>query len=161
VSEDDHRRTTLGHGISHSLIKALKRVPGFDLLDEAHLVEIAGASVNLVWREGSCIFQKGQPGEALYIVLEGRVRIYDDVDGREVEIAVTGPGDFFGEHSLLLDTTHTKNVQAVEDTELLVLSKQSFAALLASNPKLEEHIHRTLELRREEAAGKYETTTPS
>ncbi len=157
----DHRRGTLGHGISHSLIKALKRVPGFDLLDDRDLVEIAGASVNLVWGEGSCIFQKGQPGEALYIVLSGAVRIYDDVDGREVEIARTGAGDFFGEHSLLLDTTHTKNVQAVEDTELLVLSKASFAALLASNPKLEEHIHRTLELRREEAEGKYRTTEPA
>jgi CRP/FNR family cyclic AMP-dependent transcriptional regulator len=139
----------------------LKRVPGFDLLGEADLVEIAGASVNLVWREGSCIFQKGQPGEALYIVLSGGVRIYDEVDGREVEIARTGPGDFFGEHSLLLDTTHTKNVSAVEDTELLVLSKESFAALLASNPKLEEHIHRTLELRRSEAESKYETTAPA
>ena len=139
----------------------MKRVPGFDLLDESDLVEIAGASVNLVWGEDSCIFRKGSPGEALYIVLSGRVRIYDEVDGREVEIARTGPGDFFGEHSLLLDTTHTKNVQAVEDTELLVLSKQSFAVLLASNPKLEEHIHRTLELRRSEAESKYETTAPS
>lgn len=157
----DHRRGTLGHGITHSLIKALKRVPGFDLLEERDLVEIAGASVNLVWREGSCIFQKGQPGEALYIVLSGGVRIYDEVDDREVEIARTGPGDFFGEHSLLLDTKHTKNVAAIEDTELLVLSKQSFAALLASNPKLEQHIHRTLELRREEAEGKYRTTAPA
>lgn len=151
----------MGHGITHSLINALKRVPGFDLLDEADLVEIAGASVNLVWREGSCIFSKGDPGEALYIVLSGRVRIYDEVDGRAVEIATTEAGDFFGEHSLLLDTTHTKNVQAVEDTELLVLSKESFARLLASNPKLEEHIHRTLELRRTEAESKYETTVPS
>lgn len=151
----------MGHGISHSLIKALRRVPGFDLLGESDLVEIAGASVNLVWREGSCIFRKGRPGEALYIVLSGSVRIYDEVDGRDVEIAVTGPGDYFGEHSLLLDTTHTKNVQAVEDTELLVLSKESFARLLASNSKLEQHIHRTLEMRRHEAEGKYRTTAPS
>ncbi len=151
----------MAHAISHSLIKALKCVPGFDLLEEADLVELAGASVNLVWREGSCIFEKGLPGEALYIVLSGRVRIYDEVDGREVEIARTGTGDYFGEHSLLLDTTHTKNVQAVEDTELLVLSKESFAALLASNPQLEEHVHRTIEARRTEAAEKYGTTTPA
>ena len=136
-------------------------MPGFDLLEEGDLVDIAGASVNLVWREGSYVFRKGQPGEALYIVLSGGVRIYDEVDGGEVEIARTGAGDFFGEHSLLLDTTHTKNVQAIEDTELLVLSKRSFAALLASNPELEQHIHRTLELRRTEAEGKYRTTAPA
>lgn len=151
----------MAHGITHSLIKALKRVPGFDLLDESDLVEIAGASVNLTWRAGSCVFAKGAPGEALYIVLSGSVRIYDEVDGDEVEIAVTGAGDYFGEHSLLLDTKHTKNVAAVEDTELLVLSKQSFAALLKSNPKLEQHVHHTLEMRRNEAEGKYRTTAPS
>lgn len=134
-------------------------MPGFDLLDEADLVEIAGASVNLFWSAGSCIFRKGDPGEALYIVLAGQVRIYDEVGGREVEIARTGPGHFFGEQSLLLDTTHTKNVQTLEDTELLVLSKASFASLLRSNPELEEHLHQTLEARRTEAEGKYEITT--
>lgn len=117
--------------------------------------------MNLVWREGSCVFRKGNPGEALYIVLSGTVRIYDEFDGREVEIARTGPGDFFGEHSLLLDCTHTKNVEAVEDTELLVLSKTSFASLLASNPELERHIHRTLEARRTDAESKYRTTAPT
>ena len=50
---------------------------------------------------------------------------------------------------------------AVEDTELLVLSKDSFARLLAANPKLEEHIHRTLEMRRHDAEGKYRTTAPT
>lgn len=94
-------------------------------------------------------------------MLSGSVRIYDELDGREVEIARTGPGDFFGEHSLLLDCTHTKNVEAAEDTELLVLSKTSFANLLASNPDLERHIHRTLEARRTDAESKYRTTAPA
>jgi CRP-like cAMP-binding protein len=131
------------------------------VLEEADLVEIAGASVNLMWREGSCVFRKGDPGQALYIVLSGAVRIYDEVNGQDVEIARTGPGDYFGEHSLLLDTTHTKNVEAAEDTELLVLSKTSFANLLASNAELERHIHRTLEARRSDAETKYRTTAPA
>jgi CRP-like cAMP-binding protein len=128
------------HSITHSLIKALKGVPGFDALDESYLVEIAGASVNLVWPEGSFVFKKGTPADALYIVLEGAVRIYDEIDDAEIEIARTGPGEYFGEISLLMETTHTKNVQAVEDTELLVLAKESFRRLLASNPSLEAQI---------------------
>ena len=147
--------------VSHSLIKALKAVPGFDLLGEDELLEIVGASVNLAWPAGACVFAKGLPGEALYIVLSGKVRIYDEIDGHDVEIAQTGPGDFFGESSLLLDTTHTKNVEAVEDTELLVLSKESFRKLLASNAELAAHIHQTLEARRTEAQEKYPTSTPS
>jgi CRP/FNR family cyclic AMP-dependent transcriptional regulator len=132
-------------------------VPGFEALSESYLVEIAGASINLNWPRGSFVFTKGSPADALYIVLEGSVRIYDEIDGNEIEIARIGPGEYFGEISLLMETTHTKNVQATEDTELLVLSKQSFGRLLASNPNLEALIRERSETRRTEAEGMYPT----
>ncbi|HEY7874736.1 MAG TPA: cyclic nucleotide-binding domain-containing protein [Actinomycetota bacterium] len=147
------------HSITHSLIKALKNVPGFDALSETYLVEIAGASVNLIWPAGSHVFEKGTAADALYIVLEGSVRIYDEVDGSEIEIARTGPGEYFGEISLLMDSTHTKNVQACDDTELLVLSKESFGRLLASNPSLEAQFRERSETRRTEAEALYPTAT--
>jgi CRP-like cAMP-binding protein len=130
--------------ITHSLIKALKNVPGFDVLDDRTLLRIVGASVNLSWPAGSRVFEKGNPGEALYIVLSGQVRIYDVVDGQEVEVARTRPGDYFGEMSLLLTSTHTKSVQAVEESELLVLMKESFQKLLDSYPEVAEIVHRRL-----------------
>jgi CRP/FNR family transcriptional regulator, cyclic AMP receptor protein len=145
------------HSISHSLIKALETVRGFDALEDGYLVKIAGASVNLLWPEGSFVFTKGTPADALYIVLSGEVRIFDEVGGSEIEIARTGPGEYFGEISLLSDTTHTKNVQATEDTELLVLSKDSFQRLLASNPNLEEQIRKRSETRTTEAEQRYQT----
>lgn len=145
------------HSITHSLIKALEGVPGFDALSESYLVEIAGASVNLMWPENALVYGKGSPADALYIVLEGEVRIYDEVDGEEIEIARTGPGEYFGEISLLMETTHTKNVRAVEETELLVLSKDSFRRLLASNPNLDAQIRERSETRRSEAEGMYPT----
>ncbi len=132
-------------------------MPGFDLLDGRELLHIVGASVNLRWAAGSHVFEKGAPGEALYVVLEGSVRIYDEVDGKEVEIATTGPGDYFGEMSLLSDTTHTKSVMAVEDSELLVLMKEPFRALVEGNEELAAHLQKTLESRRVETASKYDT----
>ena len=146
------------HSITHSLIKALKGVPGFDALEESYLVEVVGASVNLNWPKGSIVYTKGSPADALYIVLEGAVRIYDEVGVDEIEIARTGPGEYFGEISLLLDSTHTKNVQAVYDTELLVLSKESFKRVLATNPSLEAQFRERSETRRTEAEGMYPTT---
>ncbi len=143
--------------VTHSLVKALKRVPGFDLLDSHDLLCIVGASVNLRWATGSHVFTKGTPGEALYVVLSGKVKIYDEVDGAEVEIATIEAGDYFGEMSLLAETTHTKNVRAVEDSELLVLLKEPFAELMESNDELADHIHKTLEARRAELESKYET----
>jgi CRP-like cAMP-binding protein len=142
--------------IEHSLVQALRRVPGFDVLDDRDLLRVVGVSVNLAWPKGSMVFEKGSPGDALYIVLSGEVRIYDEVAGTEVEITRTGPGDFFGEISLLLDSEHTKNVQAVEDSELLVLMKEPFWALLEKRPDLAEIVQKRLEERRTETQALYE-----
>ncbi len=133
--------------ITHSLVKALRRVPGFDLLDDRSLLKIVGASVNLAYPEGALVFEKGSPGEALYVVLSGQVRIFDPEENGEVEIARTRPGDYFGEMSLLLTATHTKSVQAVEDSELLVLDKDSFRRLLAGYPELAGAVQKRLEER--------------
>jgi CRP-like cAMP-binding protein len=137
--------------ITHSLVKALRNVPGFDVLDDRTLLRIVGASVNLAYPTGALVFEKGTPGEALYVVLSGEVRIFDVLDGHEVEVATTRPGDYFGEMSLLLTSTHTKNVRAVEDSELLVLDKDSFRRLLDGYPEVAEIVHKRLEERVPEA----------
>lgn len=147
--------------ISHSLVKALKTVPGFTLLQDEDLLEIVGASVNLVWPASECVFNKGSAAEALYIVLSGTVQIYDEVDGAEIEIARTGAGEYFGESSLLSEGTHSKNVRALEDVELLVLSKESFQELLASKPELDVQVRRTLETRLTQTEERYQTTKPT
>ena len=147
--------------ITHSLVKALKGVHGFDLLGGEDLLCIVGASANLRWPQGSHVFRKGSPGEALYVVLSGEVRIYDEVDGKEVEIAKTGPGKYFGEMSLLRDTTHTKNVQATQNSELLVITKEEFREMLESNPDLAAHVRDTFEVRRAETESKYQTEAAS
>jgi CRP-like cAMP-binding protein len=138
--------------ITHSLVKALRRVPGFDLLQDIWLLKVVGASQNLLWPGGSKVFEKGTPGDALYIVLSGEIRVFDIVDGSELNVANIKPGDYFGEMSLMSDSVHTKSVEAVEDTELLVLPKDSFEALLESSPDLEALVKRRLAERRGELA---------
>jgi CRP-like cAMP-binding protein len=122
-------------------------VPAFAALDDQTLLRIVGASANLVWSENRVIFEKGSVAEALYIILSGRVQIVDEVDGEEVVIATLEAGDFFGELSLLLHTVHSKTARALEETELMVLPKDSFQEFLASNPDLADHFRRKLETR--------------
>jgi CRP/FNR family transcriptional regulator, cyclic AMP receptor protein len=130
--------------ISHSLVKALRSVPDFTALSDHELLEIVGASTNLAWAAGSTIFEMGSPSEALYIVLSGGVRISDVVNGKRVDVARVGPGASFGELSLLLDTTHSKEAVAEEDTELMIVPKEWFHGLLEARPDLAEHFHRRL-----------------
>jgi CRP-like cAMP-binding protein len=122
--------------VTHSLVKALRSVPDFASLDDRTLVRIVGASTNLFWHAGALIFEKGSSSEGLWVILSGKVRIYDLVDGEEVDVSTVEPGNSFGELSLLLRTTHTKNAQAVEDTELMVVPEESFEELLDDNPDL-------------------------
>jgi CRP-like cAMP-binding protein len=130
--------------VRHSLVRALACVPGFDVLDDPALLQIAGASSNLLYREGSVVFEKGDEADALYIVLAGCVRLGP---GRgQPEVTLTR-GDYFGEMSMLLDTPRTRAVVALEDCELLVLPKASFGRLLEEQPALERNVRAKLEER--------------
>jgi CRP/FNR family cyclic AMP-dependent transcriptional regulator len=133
--------------ITHSLVKALRSVPDFASLSDHELLDIVGASTNLAWPAGSVVFEKESPSEALYIVLSGSVKISDVVDGNRVDVAIAGLGTSFGELSLLLDTRHSKEAVAEEDTELMVVPKEWFQGLLQAKPDLAEHFRRRLEER--------------
>lgn len=133
--------------VPHSLVKALRSVPDFASLDERTLLRIVGASTNLFWPKGSVVFEKGSGSEALYVILSGEVGVYDVVEGREVEVSRIEPGDSFGELSLLLQTTHSLNARAEEDSELMVVPKESFHELISQNPDLAAHFRKRLEER--------------
>ncbi len=133
--------------ISHSLVKALHSVPDFAGLDDHALLRIVGASVNLAWPADALIFGRGSESEALYIVLSGEVSISEPTGDADVEISRIGPGASFGELSLLLRTTHTRDARATEPTELMVIPRDSFEDLLASNADLAIHFRRRLEER--------------
>lgn len=141
--------------VTHSLVQTLRQVPDFSSLDDDALLEVVGSSANLFWSAGSVVFAKGAPAEALYVVLSGRVRICEpDDDGHIAEI---GAGDYFGEHALLLHTTHSKTAETVDDCELMVIPREAFQPILAANPELAAHFRRKLErrlLERGEAAGR-------
>jgi CRP/FNR family transcriptional regulator, cyclic AMP receptor protein len=129
---------------THTLVKALKNVPTFGACDDPTLLEIVGDSVNLVWAADNRVFETGSQSSGLFVVLSGRVRVLGE-DGRE--LAELGPGEHFGELSLLSSTTHQHTVETLEDTELMVLPKERFDALLAAHPDLATEIRRKAEER--------------
>jgi CRP-like cAMP-binding protein len=133
--------------VTHSLVKALRAVPDFKSLDDHTLLRIVGASTNLFWPAGSVVFEKGSPSEALYVVLSGEIRILDKAEGGVQEVSRVGTGESFGELSLLLQTTHTKSAEAVQDSELMVLPEESFQELLDSNEELSARFRRRVEER--------------
>ena len=128
----------------HSLVQMLRGVPDFSPLDERSLLAVVGESLNLFWRAGSLIFERGLPGDALYIILSGEVVIWAETGE---EVARLRAGDSFGEISLLLNTVPRRRANAVCDCELLVLPKQAFMAMLDTNQRLAEHFDSVLHTR--------------
>ena len=129
---------------THTLVKALKKVPTLGTCADATLLEIVGDSVNLVWPAGAKVFENGTASSGLFVVLNGRVRVLGSDDG---ELAELGPGEHFGELSLLFGTTHQSTVETLEDSELMVLPKERFDALLDEHPELAKEIRRKAEER--------------
>ena len=119
--------------VTHSLVTALRAVPGFADVDERMLLALIGDSANLFWPAGSVVFERGSRTEGLYIIISGKLSVIDKNDDHVAEM---GPGDFFGELSLLLDTVHRHTVSVLEDAELMVLPKDSMDKLNKEHPQL-------------------------
>ena len=87
------------------------------------------------YRRGDIIMQKEEPGHALFIVERGTVRIYvPSAQGNDLILAVLGPGDFFGDLSLLDGRPRSASASVSTDATLLMLERSDFIALLTQRP---------------------------
>ena len=109
----------------------LAKVPFFDGLTPEALAMIANVTTEETLAYGTRLFQYGDPGDKLYIILEGKVRISREVGGMgEEALAVLGPGEVFGEMALLDESPRSAGALAHERCRLLVITKDAFDDLL-------------------------------
>ncbi len=117
--------------------KFLCSVPLFAGMDDAELEQLTSRLKRRSFVAGQTIFFQGDPGDALYIIESGQVRIYvHGEDGQEVSVVLYGPGDLFGELSLLDRQPRSATATAMEDTALLVMSADDFYRHLRSSHQL-------------------------
>lgn len=94
---------------------------------------------------GSSIITANQPGEVVYIILSGTVKIHtEQADGTDVIIALLGANDTVGEMSLLDSGGRSANVVAIEHTQLLWMDRQNFERANAEIPQLARNLNRIL-----------------
>jgi CRP-like cAMP-binding protein len=87
--------------------------------------------------EGEVLCRQGEPGDALFIVTGGRIRLSTmDPSGNEKVLTYFTDGQFFGEMSLLTGAPRSATATAETDSQLLVLDKRSFDQLLASDAQI-------------------------
>ena len=120
-----------------SLIPILQRVPLFSQLSAVELQRVVDVARERAYPRNSVILFEDDPGDALYVVATGQVKVVlIGEDGREVILSVMGPGEFFGEMSLLDDEPRSAHVIAMEDSSLAVLRREDFESLLTATPQI-------------------------
>lgn len=85
---------------------------------------------------GAVVVAQDEPGDAVFILLSGRVKValFGD-NGRELTLSLLGPGELFGEMSLLDNRPRSANVIAIEDATMLALTREAFVEHLRNHPQ--------------------------
>ena len=120
-----------------SFVHFLLTSPFFAGLGHDAVQAIAALCTTRYLARAEVLFLKGEPGDALYALRCGQVRIATSMDdGRHVTLNILGSGDVFGEIALLDGQPRTADAIALEPCELFVVQRRDFLALLEREPSL-------------------------
>ncbi len=126
----------------------LADIPIFNGLTQAQYDELAAIIADKTYKRGQIIFSEGDPGTGLYVVVEGRIKIYKlSMEGKEQILHLWGPGEPFGEVALFTGQNFPAYAEPMEKTRVFYIPRQAFADLIEKNPSLALNMLATLSMR--------------
>jgi CRP-like cAMP-binding protein len=118
-------------------LQLLKSVRLLQAIPESKLATLSEFLTPVEFADGAVIFEEGSPGDSLYFVTSGRVRISKRVSAGELkDLAILGPGDCFGEMALVDDVARSAQAAAAGAAQLFRLHCKDMDRWLKSNPEL-------------------------
>lgn len=118
------------------MVNLLGRVPLFDGCTRTDLSRIAALSEERIYQEGQVIVKAGDPGNAFYVITNGKVKVVAGKTPSGKKEAELGRGEFFGELSLLDGDARTRTVVAESPLETVRIERTAFRKLLRKEPDL-------------------------
>jgi CRP/FNR family cyclic AMP-dependent transcriptional regulator len=116
-------------------VSMLAEIPMFSLLDQNELTTLAELMKQENFAAGKCIYNLGDQGDSLYIVLRGRVQVFVDDDyGENIVLGEAESGEVFGEISLLDGGPRNSNAVTSEPSEVFRLDRECLQKLISSHP---------------------------
>lgn len=114
-------------------------------LPEPVIDRLAALAIRRTVSRGACLFRQGDPGDALYGVISGQVRISaDHTDGREISLSLIDSGESFGEIAVIDGRPRTASAVATKDTVLFAIRRSDLLALVEREPALARHLLESL-----------------
>jgi small-conductance mechanosensitive channel/CRP-like cAMP-binding protein len=117
-------------------------------LGEAQIERLVQTAKQLRFGKGEPIIRQGEPGESMFILTVGSAEVFAQMKGQLLGVGVLGPGECFGEVSLLTGEPRSASVTARTDCEILEIQKIAIGVILRENPQLAEKLSETLAMRR-------------
>jgi CRP-like cAMP-binding protein len=125
------------------IFNILEKIPLFkDLTEESYKLITSNITLEYYPKHHK-IFSEGDPGDALYIIKRGVVKIYQgdyENPDNQLVIATLSNDSFFGEMSLVSEKPRNANAMVEEEAEIFVLKKEDFNNLINENPSLAEQV---------------------
>jgi predicted acylesterase/phospholipase RssA/CRP-like cAMP-binding protein len=153
---------------SYQIKKAISDSPLFKDLSETAKLELKTSFAWSVLRSGETLFRKGDPGDTLYLIVSGRIQLFQEANNGACFTAASeplpgeqlltelGPGDTLGEMALLTGEARSATAYAVRDSQLARLDRASFRRIIAAFPHeiLGLFVHQMAERLREQNRGR-------
>lgn len=136
----------------------LRHIPLFSNLSDDELAQISAEASLRQFPKNKVVINAGDKSDSLYIVVAGKVKVLiSDEEGKEVILAILGPGEFFGEMSVIDSQPRSATVITMETTSLNVIAHTDFMRCLTNNPQIATTILRTMAKRLREADRRIES----
>jgi len=113
-------------------LKTLRKMPLFQHLSYVELVEVLNVSEVKSYKKGDYIFQDGEVGDEMYVVLEGKVSIHKN----DVRLAKLGAGGHFGEMAILDECARSADVRADRETRVVAIHRRPLFALMRRDKEI-------------------------
>ena len=115
----------------------LKQVPLFAGLADEDIRELMEVARKRTFRSGEVIFHRDDPGQVLYVIKEGKVKISRvSPDGQEIVLTVLGKGECFGEFAIIDGLPRSADAITLEKVECYTLQRSDFHNAISKNPKI-------------------------
>ena len=120
------------------MVEHLKNIPLFKSLNEEEFTSIHEKLEEVNYTKNTLVFEAGEIGDCLYVVVEGEVEVYIESGEKSDKIILStlGKGDYFGEMSLITGEPRSASILTLEECVFLRLSKSDFDQLIINNPSI-------------------------
>lgn len=138
--------------------QTLKAVPFFTQLNDRELEVVRSVASERTFPKNAVVLTEGEMGDSLYMIQSGKVKVViGDEEGRELILKILGPGDFFGEMSMIDKQPRSASVTTIGPATLLVLTNAAFERCVEQAPRIANMVMQILAQRVREADRKIGT----